>query len=175
MLASIHRSIRTAVDQRHLSRLIVYSMVAGVCSSAFAVLLAGFLWVALPHGWFGGSAAAALLQDGTSTFWVVAVGVFLIPLIETLLVQALVIETVRRVFVQARLAPVLVSATLFGLGHYVGGGLAHGIVTFFGGMLLATTYVLVRSLGHVTSIWLTWIVHATHNAIALTLAFHLPF
>jgi Type II CAAX prenyl endopeptidase Rce1-like len=175
MLASIHQKIRIAVEQQQLKKLIVYSIVTGVFSSAFAVVLAGFLWVALPDGWFGKSAASSLLEDGTSTFWVVAMGVFLIPLIETLLVQALVIEAVRRFFVEARLAQVLISATLFGLGHYIGGGLAHGIVTFFGGILLATTYVLVRPLGHVTSIWLTWIVHATHNAIGLTLAFHLPF
>lgn len=175
MLASIHHRIRAAVDQERLKRLIVYSIVAGVFSSAFAVLLAGLLWVVLPDGWFGKSAAAALLQDGTSTFWVLTAGVFLIPLIETMLLQALVIEVVRRFFVEARLAQVLVSATLFGLGHYIGGGLAHGIVTFFAGMVLAATYVSVRPLGHVTSIWLTWIVHATHNAIGLTLALHLPF
>jgi hypothetical protein len=175
MLASILQKIRIAVEQQQLKKLIVYSIVAGVFSSAFAVVLAGFLWVTLPDGWFGKSAAASLLQDGTSTFWVVVAGVFLLPLVETLLSQALVIEVVRRISVGARLAQVLVSAVLFGLAHYIGGGLAHGIITFFGGMLLAITYVLVRPLGYVTSIWLTWIVHATNNAIALTLVFLLPF
>ena len=56
---------------------------------------------------------------------------------------------------------------MFGVGHYLNGGLLHGLVTFSVGILLAILYMLLRGNGAASSFVGVATAHALNNAILL--------
>lgn len=115
----------------------------------------------LPRSEWGTSAAVSVVQTSTVSLFFLAV--LFIPIYETLLAQVLPIEIIRRIGGN-RLICIALSALLFGGGHYVNGGLAHGVMTFVGGAVL---YTLVRSQGFWPAFVTASIAHAIHNFVLL--------
>lgn len=113
----------------------------GLLCAFVAYKLAGFF---LPPELWGSSAASGLASLGPAGM--VFMAVVYAPLLETLLAQCLPIEIARRLGAGPLLC-VLPSALLFGFGHYVNGGLLHGITSFCTGLVLASAYMALRRAG----------------------------
>jgi hypothetical protein len=127
-----------------------------------------FLQFALPKAMWGRSAAEDMARN-LSVWAFILNAATLIPLLETVLGQVLVIELLRKVRVAPWL-PVLASAAIWSAGHYRNGGLLHGLGVLPGGLVFAAAYVWIRRQGFWQSYWVTAIAHAVQNLAALTLA-----
>jgi hypothetical protein len=141
------------------------ALVLGICMAPLGLLLAlsvvGILMALVPPELLGKSAAAHLGQMRPG--WIVIMTVVYAPLVETLLAQLLPIEIARRLGAGPLLC-ILPSAFLFGLGHFLNGGLAHGTTTFFGGLVLACAYVALRRAGSGPAFVAAATTHAFMNA-----------
>jgi hypothetical protein len=135
------------------------------CVTTVVSILAVYLFqYILPERLRGLSAAADVLNQ--SAVLVFIDGVIFFPLLETILGQVIPIEIARRFGIN-RWACVLISAAVFGGSHYLNGGLLHGLVTFFTGIMLAALYLMLRRNGPASSYVGVVTAHAVHNAILL--------
>ena len=150
------------------ARLPRHPVARGLSLSLVSVLLAGLatgiLYLALPKDVLGGAAVQELI--GTPGWYFFLVAIVWAPLFETLVGQILPIELARR-FGASDQVCILVSAALFGLGHFRSGGLASGIATFIGGGIFAYAYMSMRERGVGTSYVAAVSAHAGHNAMLI--------
>ena len=134
-----------------------------LCTFCVAAVVLRFL---PPEQW-GNSAAAGLDRLGPVGIFLMAV--IYAPVIETLLGQALPMEGAHRLGAPP-VACVLLSGLVFACGHYLNGGLAHGITTFFAGMIFACAYVAMRWAGIAPAVLAAGTAHAVQNGTVLFVA-----
>jgi hypothetical protein len=136
----------------------------GVASALVGMLCLAMMEAFLPKALWGTSAAASIA--GLSNGGLFFVAVLWIPFFETFIGQLLPIEVSRRIGLN-RVFCVLVSAATFALGHYLNGGLAHGISTFFGGAIFSSAYMTMRAYGYWPAYLSSCTAHMTHNCLFL--------
>jgi membrane protease YdiL (CAAX protease family) len=99
------------------------------------------------------------------------------PLYETLLAQAVPLEITHRMKLPWAWG-IAGSALVFGLAHWLGGGVGHGVVTLFIGAVFAAMYAAFRGAvsvpgfgrgGLVAAYGVAAGTHAVHNGLALWL------
>lgn len=136
------------------------SAIAGIaCLFAMRALLPKALW--------GPSAAASMTEFSNAGFFLL--GVVCVPFIETFMGQLLPVEICRRIGLNRAMC-VLASAIVFALGHFLNGGLAHGIAALVGGSVFAGAYVIVRAGGYLPSCLSAYTAHMTHNFLLFYVA-----
>lgn len=135
-----------------------------VLSLAVSLLALLFLSVVLPREDWGPSAASALgtLSPGLLFF----VAVLWVPVFETLFGQVIPVEVAKR-FGGSALVCIIISALVFGLGHYVNGGVTHGVASFSTGLVFAGSYLLARPSGMFPAFLAAFTTHAAHNFMLL--------
>lgn len=103
-------------------------------------------------------------------FWpILIIGVVVAPILETLLFQAFPVWIAR--LCKARFSIQVVSSVVpFFLVHAIDGIQASIAAGLISGFYFAFTYVHWREKRRWTAFWVTAISHATHNAIAISLA-----
>lgn len=124
--------------------------------------------VAIPIGLFVSDNSIRIVI--TNPALVIIGTVFLAPVIETILLQALPIELVRR-FRGPRWLQYCAGAVPFALLHFTAGvavGIAAGVV---GGIFFAHSYLEGRKDSWQTAAVVTCVVHALHNLIVLPIMF----
>jgi hypothetical protein len=124
----------------------------------------GFLVLSVGRVRLGANAAAEMLTRPEP--WLFLSAVLVIPAIETVVAQLVLIELMRWVRIPGILC-VLTSAAVFGLGHYVNGGLGHGAVSFVGGLVFSYAYIAQRTNSSGKAFACAWCAHACHNFIVL--------
>lgn len=134
----------------------------GVVSSGLGVIAISLMLVLLPREILGQSAAVSLSSVGT--LGVLFLGVFFIPFLETFIAQLLPLELAKRIGFNDK-ACVAVGAIVFGLGHYLNGGLGHGLCAAIAGALFATGYVTMRPWGYFPAFWASYVAHALNNLL----------
>lgn len=138
----------------------------GICLGLLGAL-SGFvvgnavLYLLPPEQW-GKSAAAHLDGIGPATMFFMMV-VFA-PVVETVLGQVLPMEAARRLGGRPAVQ-VLLSGLVWGYGHYVSGGMAHGITAVFGGLVFAYAYAVLRPAGIRPAYVAAATAHALQNGI----------
>ena len=140
----------------------------GALLSLVSVTVAGAvgaaLYVTLGGAGVGPSAAEALRSAREP--WLFLAAVLVVPTFETLAGQLAPIELLRRL--KAPTAPSLaVSAFVFALGHYVNGGLGHGLTSFAAGVVFAAAYLAYRARSVHQAFACAWCCHASHNFLFL--------
>lgn len=123
--------------------------------------------ILLPPEILGKSAGAAFIA-GSALWWQIFFIVFLGPVFETLNTQSFLLELLRLLQCRTVLATVICSF-FFGLGHYLNGGLGHGITAALAGTVFAYAYLSRRRLGMATAFCTTAVAHMINNALAFTL------
>lgn len=118
----------------------------------------------LPKETIGPSAAASLSSQ--SAFVVFFLVVLFVPLYETLIAQLIPLELSRLARLND-LGCILVAGAVFGLGHYLNGGVLHGISALLGGSLFAFSYMILRPWGYLPAFWASYVAHVTHNGLML--------
>ncbi len=142
-------------------------------SVSATLLTFGFLVLSLGRERLGPNAAAEILNRPEP--WLFFSAVLVIPAIETVVAQMVLIELMRWIRTPATLC-VLISAAVFGFGHYVNGGLGHGVVSFVGGLVFSYGYIAQRANSFGDAFACAWCAHACHNFIVLYLVMPLfPF
>ncbi len=136
----------------------------GAACSVLMMLAVLALKLTLPPALWGANAGHAAFAAGPVAMFFVAI--VWAPLFENLIAQLLPLEILRRLRIGHRASIVLV-AILWGAGHYVNGGLAHGITALLGGACFAWIYLRYRAFGIGQAYWTSAIAHATSNALAL--------
>ncbi|MBV1776280.1 CPBP family intramembrane metalloprotease [Burkholderiaceae bacterium DAT-1] len=149
MLADIRAGLRYALMGAKYARMVLLV-------SLMAIFAVSLLYSDLPR-----SQAHELASTNSAAIF--AVGVLLIPFVETFMGQSLPIEIGRRVTKGHRNLMIILSALFFGAGHTLTDGMAHGITTFFIGVILAHAYSSMRDEGIVASVSVTFIAHALNN------------
>lgn len=136
----------------------------GLVSAIIGASVAGLLWTTLPREILGPSAAADMSKTGQ---WnMLLMGVFLMPFWETLMAQLLPLELGKMArFNDA--ACVALGAVVFGAGHYLNGGLGHGICSTISGALFSTGYMAMRACGYLPAFWTSYVAHAINNSLLL--------
>jgi hypothetical protein len=155
---------RVRLSRRPIHGACALGPVLAVFSLALSWLTLALLHVVLPRSYWGPSAAAGLGGLPSATLFLVAV--LPVPLVETFIGQVLPIEMARRLGFGSGVQ-ILASAVLFGAGHFLNGGLAHGATTFSAGLVFAFGYVLARPNGFRSAALAAWTTHATHNVVLL--------
>jgi membrane protease YdiL (CAAX protease family) len=143
---------------------IIMGVVFGVANLALCCFALAGIALFVPRPEWGTSAASTL--GGMSPIKMFFTAVIFVPLFETLLAQVIPIEAVRRMG-GGRALCVLVSAILFGAGHYLNGGIVHGFMTFVGGIVLGFAYTVARSCGFLAAFVTTTTAHAFLNFMLL--------
>jgi hypothetical protein len=115
-----------------------------------------------------GTSAPAKLAAALPYPMLVLAAVCFAPLLETW-AQALPIALCRR-FKVSHYWTILLCGVIFGGGHYLNGGLGHGLVTFVGGCVLGEACWRNWPLGAARACGVTAGAHAVSNALALTVA-----
>ncbi len=158
------QSLRARWAARPLLGAVITGAALTLCSLAVSLLTLFALHLMLPVESWGPSAASSLgkLSDVGLFF----VAVLLIPPVETLLAQLIPMEVLRRLGGGAGVC-VVASALLFGIGHFLNGGLAHGLATFTTGLVFASGYVCWRPAGVLPAFVAANTTHATHNFVLL--------
>lgn len=136
----------------------------GVVSAASALVVISTMLVLLPRETLGPSAAATLAS--LSTLAVFFLGVLIIPFGETLVAQLFPLELARSIGFKDS-ACIIVGGVVFGVGHYLNGGLGHGIGASIGGALFALSYVTMRPWGYFPAFWASYVAHALNNVLML--------
>lgn len=136
----------------------------GVLSAGLGVVAASVLMSLLPREIAGKSAAdfISAMSGAAVLLW----GVFLIPLWETFIAQLLPLELARKIGFNDT-ACILVGTLLFGAGHYLNGGLGHGLCALISGALFSTGYMTMRPWGYLPAVWASYIAHALNNSLFL--------
>ena len=127
-------------------------------------MVGAVLYATLGSDGVGPSAAGALLSAREP--WLFIAAILVVPTLETLVGQLAPIELLRRLKASAVLS-VVGSALLFGLGHYLNGGLGHGITSFAAGLVFAIAYLSFRAQSASTAFACAWCCHASHNLLFL--------
>jgi hypothetical protein len=157
-------ALRRRVDSNPVFGAVLVGLLLGFMSVALSCAVLGTLTLLLPASQWGLSAGAELYTrpEGFIIFYAIVIA----PLLETLEGQVLPIELARRLRASSAIC-VLLSGIVFGVGHYLNGGLAHGITAFFTGLILGYGYVALRSHG----LWPAYVAsstaHAMHNTLAI--------
>jgi len=140
--------------------------VLGCAGGVFAALLVTAI---LPPELRGKSAAEAILQGRVSAGVAVFLACVFAPLWETFIGQLLPLEILRKLKVRPVLA-IALAALLFGFGHVLNGGLAHGLVATVAGTILALLYTRERAAGVLCAFTAAAVAHAVNNGIMLLAA-----
>jgi len=157
-------ALRTKVDDRPILGATIVGVVLAIVSVAISgLMLAGLSSFLLRSQW-GPSAAANIGEPSPVLLFFIAV--LYVPMLETFLGQVLPVEILRRVG-GGGVACAVVSAILFGGGHYINGGLAHGLTTFCSGLVFAGGYCFSRPNGFLPAVVTASTTHAIHNFILL--------
>lgn len=152
------------VSENPFTTAVQFGLILGFVSVIVTVaVVAAMAWLLPEPLW--GKAASAGIENNTGGMLLFS-AVFLIPLIETFEGQVLPIEIVRRLGGNDTICAVL-SALIFALGHYLNGGLAHGMSTLMPGLIFAIGYVSARSTGPLPSILAAYTAHGFHNALMI--------
>jgi len=141
----------------------------GIVSTVLGVIAISLMLVLLPKEILGQSAAAFLSSFGT--LGVLFLGVFFIPFLETFIAQLLPLELAKMIGFDDK-ACVAIGAITFGVGHYLNGGLAHGLCTAMAGALFTAGYMTMRPWGYFPAFWASYVAHALNN---LLLLYAVPF
>jgi hypothetical protein len=136
----------------------------GLFGTLFSLTFLTILQRFLPIARWGNSAASGLTDIGPIALFLVAV--LFAPAFETFVGQAVPIEVARR-FCANRFVCVILGGAVFGLGHFLNGGLVHGISTFFGGIVFSFGYVTLRWAGVFPAFIAASTAHAVQNATLL--------
>jgi hypothetical protein len=140
----------------------------GITLSLLSVLASGALGAALyftlGREGIGRSAAERLLS--TSGSWLFLWAVVVIPAIETAIGQLAPIEVLRK-FGAPWGVLVAVSALSFGFGHFLQGGIGHGLTTVASGAVFAVAYLSFRTKSVKHAYACAWACHASHNFLLL--------
>ncbi|MBC3833299.1 CPBP family intramembrane metalloprotease [Undibacterium amnicola] len=163
-------TLRRQVTVRPIRGVILLGFILAVGSLLLSGMTYAGLSLILPLSAWGDSAGKQIF--GQSDWVIFFVGVLYIPLLETLLAQVLPIEIIRRVG-GGSVACIVVSALLFGGGHYLNGGLAHGLTTLSGGLVFAFAYVFARPHGFWAAFISACTAHIVHNFFLLFVAIRL--
>ena len=129
-----------------------------------AGIVGGVLHAVLGNDGVGASAAGALLSAREP--WLFLSAVLIVPAVETLIGQLMPIELLRRAKAPAALS-LAASALVFGLGHYLNGGLGHGLTSFVAGLVFAFAYLAHRTHSATQAFACAWCCHASHNCFFL--------
>ncbi|MRW85490.1 CPBP family intramembrane metalloprotease [Pseudoduganella sp. FT26W] len=138
----------------------------GIASTVLALCAIGLMLAFLPHESLGESAAAGLSHLGP--VMTLLTGVVLVPLWETLIAQLLPLELARRLGFNDCVC-IALGAVVFASGHYLNGGLGHGIGSLVAGALFSTGYMAMRPWGYFPAFWASYIAHALNNCLFLYL------
>jgi membrane protease YdiL (CAAX protease family) len=157
---------RASLERRRYRSALALGTCLGVAGTLCVLCVSTVVLQFFPPELWGHSAADGLAR-------LTPVGVFLAaviyaPVVETVLGQVLPIEAAHRLGAPP-LACVLLSALVFACGHYLNGGLAHGMTSFFSGMLFACAYVNMRWAGIAPAVLAAATAHAVQNGTVLFL------
>jgi hypothetical protein len=132
----------------------------GLVSAVSVALVANLLQALLPRTILGPSATTDFANF--DTWSMLLVGVFLIPFGETFIAQLLPLELGKLAGFND-VTCIAIGAMAFGAGHYLNGGLAHGVCSAIAGTLFATGYMAMRPLGYFPAFWASFVAHALNN------------
>lgn len=152
------------------------ALLHGACFGVLALCcnLLMLLFVALlPAGMRGPSAAAALLNSQIGAFSIVFLACIVFPIYETVLAQFIPFELLRKLKVRPGLCVALCSV-LFGLGHFVNGGLGHGMAAVASGAIFALAYAYERQSGARAAFAVTALAHIVNNSLTMLLSAYGP-
>jgi len=153
---------------RRLLAALAAAVAAGCCSFALAYALSLGIERLFPPEVLGPSAAEGVFDGSRSPSQIAWLAVVFAPLYETLLAQTAPMEFARWLRWPA-LAGVLASAAVFGLAHWLGGGIGHGVVSFAMGLVFASAYLAFRDGGALLPSAVAAGAHGVNNALALWL------
>lgn len=144
------------------------AVAAGCVSFALAYGLSLGIERLFPPEVLGPSAAEGVFDGSRSATQIAWLAVVFAPMYETLLAQSAPLEFARWLRWPA-VWGVVASAAVFGLAHWLGGGIGHGVVSFAMGLVFASVYLAFRRDGP----FLPWAVaagaHGINNGLALWL------
>ncbi len=163
-ISSTYAALRRLIVVQPIRGAVLLGIIFAILNLALSSVTFAVLSLVLPRSEWGTSAAVSVVQTSPVTLFFLAV--LFIPIYETLLAQVLPIEIIRRIGGN-RLICIALSALLFGGGHYVNGGLVHGVMTFVGGAVLGFAYTLARSQGFWPAFVTASIAHGIHNFVLL--------
>jgi hypothetical protein len=155
---------RAAVEGRPYRFATLVGVCMGLVSTVLGALIAYLLLTFVPKETLGASAAASLGRLGP---WGLAViGIIFAPLWETLIAQLLPVEMGKLIGFQD-ISCIVLGAILFGAGHYLNGGLAHGICAAIAGAIFTTAYLTMRPWGYFPAFWASYVAHALNNLLLI--------
>ncbi len=157
-------AIRRRRVDRPLRTAMLLGVLLGICGALLSAMFLLVLQRFVPMERWGANAAAGLATMGKPVFLFMAI--VYAPLFETFLGQVIPIELARRVGA-SHLTCVLLGGSVFGLGHFVNGGLVHGIAAFLSGIFFSLAYAALRAAGARASFLAAASAHATQNAMLL--------
>lgn len=141
----------------------------GVADFILATICVSMMLRIFSKEMLGQSAAASL--SNLRPLELLFLGVFLIPFIETFTAQLLPLELAKKIGFKDS-GCIGFGAALFGMGHYLNGGLGHGVCAAVGGALFSTAYLAMRPWGCFPALWASYCAHALNNFLVL---YMLPF
>lgn len=122
-------------------------------------LIAGYTWVCF----FGSPNPSRVGMVYAPTLAQLADKILWAPFYETILFQFLIIEAARRLK-WPDTWQLAASITVFAVAHFIGGGIAHGLLSgVLGGYYLAFTYLAFRERSLFWAMGMTWAFHALNN------------
>ena len=134
------------------------------CILCFAILAAAK--ALLPPQYWGAHTGLARFQREMSLplllFWVVIYS----PILETFLGQLLPLEILRRFGVKQPLS-IFIGSILWGIVHYLSGGLLHAIVALGSGAMFSLVYLRYREPGVAPAYTTTALARAVNNSLLL--------
>ncbi|WP_317201773.1 type II CAAX prenyl endopeptidase Rce1 family protein [Janthinobacterium sp.] len=157
--------ISKAEAQPYRSAFLV-GMRLGIVSTVLEVLAISLILVLLPKETAGQSAAAFLSNVGP--LGIFFLGVLLIPFWEAFIAQLLPLELVKMMGFGDK-ACIAVGALVFAAGHYLNGGVGHGLCAAIGGGVFASAYMAMRPCGYFPAFWASYVAHAFNNVLFLYL------
>lgn len=136
----------------------------GIASAALGPVVLGTMLMLFSPEVLGPSAAAHL--SGLDPVLLFFYAVLIIPFAETLIAQLIPLEIAKGIgFNEA--ACIITGGIIFGLFHYINGGLGHGIGTLVGGTLITLSYVIMRPWGYLPAFWASFTTHSLGNMLML--------
>jgi len=159
------------ISRRSSIEIIRTGLAWGGVSFIAAMLVILVLKFFLPTSLWGANAGSEVLNANLPVKILSAI--LLGPLFETVIGQVLPLEVLRRLYVKP-LFCIIIGSAMWAIGHYLNGGLAHGVVSLCGGAVFAFIYIRYRNDGIAVAYWATFIAHATHNTLVLIFADFFP-
>lgn len=154
----------SVIEKRPYRYACLVGVTAGLVSAIIGASVACLLWATLPREILGPSAAADMSKIGQ--WGMLLIGVFFVPFWETLIAQLLPLELGKMArFNDA--ACVALGAVVFGAGHFLNGGLGHGISSVISGTLFSIGYMAMRACGYLPAFWTSYVAHAVNNFLLL--------